>query len=167
MTSGNKPSPEIVFVRRFVKHELFLRNYPLPNKRRSFEAEVILLNLRLMIVGVKRRGKTTTIGEARATSLKRRNDILIAADAFRAAAFRPVGVGLDARSSVFKTGEPIRRQFYSTRWNPRSTRNSRLFGVDTAGRYNKSNLMANSKNKAHRRARNRAPHETLLVIDAL
>ncbi|HYP00752.1 MAG TPA: signal recognition particle-docking protein FtsY [Pyrinomonadaceae bacterium] len=127
----------------------------------------------MMIVGVNGVGKTTTIGKLAQRIKAEGNDVLIcAADTFRAAASDQLAIWAE------RTGVPLIQQ--NQRTDPAAVlfdslkaakaRNSDVLIVDTAGRlHNKSNLMAElekMKRVAGREVEG-APHETLLVIDAV
>jgi fused signal recognition particle receptor len=127
----------------------------------------------LMVVGVNGVGKTTTIGKLAQRIKDEGNDVLIcAADTFRAAAndqldiwARRAGVQLIQQ----KQGtDPAAVLFDSLA--AAKARESDVLIVDTAGRlHNKSHLMAElekMKRIAGREVEG-APHETLLVIDAV
>lgn len=127
----------------------------------------------LMIVGVNGVGKTTTIGKLSQRIKDEGNDVLIcAADTFRAAASDQLEIWAE------RAGVPIVQQKQGT--DPAAVlfdalasakaRNSDVLIVDTAGRlHNKANLMSElekMKRIAGREVQG-APHETLLVIDAV
>ena len=127
----------------------------------------------LMIVGVNGVGKTTTIGKLAQRIKAEGNDVLIcAADTFRAAASDQLAIWAE------RTGVPLIQQKQGT--DPAAVlfdslraaraRGSDVLIVDTAGRlHNKSNLMAElekMKRIAGREVEG-APHETLLVVDAV
>ncbi len=127
----------------------------------------------MMIVGVNGVGKTTTIGKLAQRIKAEGNDVLIcAADTFRAAASDQLAIWAE------RTGVPLIQQKQGTdpaavlfdSLKAAKARNSDVLIVDTAGRlHNKSNLMAElekMKRVAHREVEG-APHETLLVIDAV
>ena len=127
----------------------------------------------LMVVGVNGVGKTTTIGKLSQRIKNEGNDVLIcAADTFRAAASDQLEIWAE------RAGVPIVQQKQGTdpaavlfdALQSAKSRNSDVLIVDTAGRlHNKSNLMAElekMKRVAGREVEN-APHETLLVIDAV
>jgi len=127
----------------------------------------------MMIVGVNGTGKTTTIGKLAQRIKGEGNDVLIcAADTFRAAATDQLAIWA-ARADV-----PLIQQRQGTdpaavlfdALKAASARNSDVLIVDTAGRlHNKANLMAEldkMKRVASREVKG-APHETLLVIDAV
>jgi len=127
----------------------------------------------MMIVGVNGVGKTTTIGKLAQRIKVEGNDVLIcAADTFRAAASDQLAVWAQ------RTGVPLIQQKQGT--DPAAVlfdsiqaakaRKSDVLIVDTAGRlHNKSNLMAELDKMKRVAAREvaGAPHETLLVIDAV
>jgi fused signal recognition particle receptor len=127
----------------------------------------------LMVVGVNGVGKTTTIGKLAQRIKDEGNEVLIcAADTFRAAASDQLEIWAG------RAGVPIVQQKQGT--DPAAVlfdalasakaRNSDVLIVDTAGRlHNKSNLMAELEKMKRISARevSGAPHETLLVIDAV
>ena len=127
----------------------------------------------LMVVGVNGVGKTTTIGKLAQRIKNEGNEILIcAADTFRAAASEQLEIWSQ------RAGVPLIQQKQGTdpaavlfdALKSAKARNADVLIVDTAGRlHNKSNLMAElekMKRIAAREVRD-APHETLLVIDAV
>jgi fused signal recognition particle receptor len=127
----------------------------------------------MMIVGVNGVGKTTTIGKLAQRIKAEGNDVLIcAADTFRAAASDQLAIWAE------RTGVPLIQQKQGTdpaavlfdSLKAAKARKSDVLIVDTAGRlHNKSNLMAElekMKRVAGREVEG-APHETLLVIDAV
>jgi len=127
----------------------------------------------MMIVGVNGVGKTTTIGKLAQRIKAEGNDVLIcAADTFRAAATDQLAIWAE------RTGVPLIQQKSGTdpaavlfdALKAAKARNSDVLIVDTAGRlHNKANLMAElekMKRVATREVAG-APHETLLVIDAV
>ena len=127
----------------------------------------------MMIVGVNGVGKTTTIGKLAQRIKAEGNDVLIcAADTFRAAASDQLAIWAD------RTGVPLIQQKQGTdpaavlfdSLKAAKARGSDVLIVDTAGRlHTKSNLMAElekMKRVAGREVEG-APHETLLVIDAV
>ena len=127
----------------------------------------------MMIVGVNGVGKTTTIGKLAQRIKAEGNDILIcAADTFRAAASDQLAIWAE------RTGVPLIQQKQGTdpaavlfdSLKAAKARGSEVLIVDTAGRlHNKSNLMAEldkMKRVAGREVEG-APHETLLVVDAV
>ncbi|CAN5488425.1 signal recognition particle-docking protein FtsY [soil metagenome] len=127
----------------------------------------------LMVVGVNGVGKTTTIGKLAQRIKMEGNEILIcAADTFRAAASEQLEIWSN------RAGVPLIQQKQGTdpaavlfdALKSAKARNADVLIVDTAGRlHNKSNLMAElekMKRIAGREVQD-APHETLLVIDAV
>jgi fused signal recognition particle receptor len=127
----------------------------------------------MMIVGVNGVGKTTTIGKLAQRIKAEGNDVLIcAADTFRAAASDQLAIWAE------RTGVPLIQQKQGTdpaavlfdSLKAAKARGSDVLIVDTAGRlHNKSNLMAElekMKRVAGREVEG-APHETLLVLDAV
>ncbi|CDM66181.1 signal recognition particle-docking protein FtsY [Pyrinomonas methylaliphatogenes] len=127
----------------------------------------------MMIVGVNGVGKTTTIGKLAHRIKAEGNDVLIcAADTFRAAATDQLAIWAE------RTGVPLIQQRQGTdpaavlfdALKAAKARGTDVLIVDTAGRlHTKSNLMAELEKM--RRVAGRevegAPHETLLVIDAV
>jgi fused signal recognition particle receptor len=127
----------------------------------------------LMVVGVNGVGKTTTIGKLAQRIKAEGNDVLIcAADTFRAAASEQLEIWST------RAGVPLIQQKQGTdpaavlfdALQAAKARNADVLIVDTAGRlHNKANLMAElekMKRIAGREVAD-APHETLLVIDAV
>lgn len=127
----------------------------------------------MMIVGVNGVGKTTTIGKLAQRIKAEGNDVLIcAADTFRAAASDQLAIWAE------RTGVPLIQQKQGTdpaavlfdSLKASKARGSDVLIVDTAGRlHNKSHLMAELEKMKRVAAREveGAPHETLLVIDAV
>jgi fused signal recognition particle receptor len=127
----------------------------------------------MMIVGVNGVGKTTTIGKLAHRIKAEGNDVLIcAADTFRAAASDQLAIWAE------RTGVPLIQQKQGTdpaavlfdSLKASKARGSDVLIVDTAGRlHNKSNLMAELEKMKRVAAREveGAPHETLLVVDAI
>lgn len=127
----------------------------------------------MMIVGVNGVGKTTTIGKLAQRIKAEGNDVLIcAADTFRAAASDQLAIW------AARTGVPLIQQKQGTdpaavlfdALKASKARGSDVLIVDTAGRlHNKSNLMAELEKMKRVAAREveGAPHETLLVVDAV
>jgi fused signal recognition particle receptor len=127
----------------------------------------------MMIVGVNGVGKTTTIGKLAQRIKAEGNDVLIcAADTFRAAASDQLAIWAE------RTGVPLIQQKQGTdpaavlfdSLKAAKARNSDVLIVDTAGRlHNKSNLMAELEKMKRVAGRevDGAPHETLLVVDAV
>ncbi|MCM3902987.1 MAG: signal recognition particle-docking protein FtsY [Pyrinomonadaceae bacterium] len=127
----------------------------------------------MMIVGVNGVGKTTTIGKLAQRIKAEGNDVLIcAADTFRAAASDQLAIWAE------RTGVPLIQQKQGTdpaavlfdSLKAAKSRGSDVLIVDTAGRlHNKSNLMAELEKMKRVAGRevDGAPHETLLVVDAV
>src|SRR5690349_11246867 len=127
----------------------------------------------MMIVGVNGVGKTTTIGKLAQRIKSEGNDVLIcAADTFRAAASDQLAIWAE------RTGVPLIQQKQGTdpaavlfdSMKAAKARGSDVLIVDTAGRlHNKSNLMAELEKMKRVAGRevDGAPHETLLVVDAV
>jgi fused signal recognition particle receptor len=127
----------------------------------------------MMIVGVNGVGKTTTIGKLAQRIKAEGNDVLIcAADTFRAAASDQLAIWAE------RTGVPLIQQKQGTdpaavlfdSLKAAKARGSEVLIVDTAGRlHTKSNLMAELEKMKRVAARevDGAPHETLLVVDAV
>ena len=127
----------------------------------------------MMIVGVNGVGKTTTIGKLAQRIKAEGNDVLIcAADTFRAAASDQLAIWAE------RTGVPLIQQKQGTdpaavlfdALKAAKARGSDVLIVDTAGRlHNKSNLMSELEKmkRVSGREVEGAPHETLLVVDAV
>jgi fused signal recognition particle receptor len=127
----------------------------------------------LMVVGVNGAGKTTTIGKLANRIKADGYEVLIcAADTFRAAASDQLAIWAE------RAGVPLIQQKPGTdpaavlfdSLKAAKARNADVLIVDTAGRlHTKSNLMAElekMKRVAGREVEG-APHETLLVVDAV
>jgi fused signal recognition particle receptor len=127
----------------------------------------------LMVVGVNGAGKTTTIGKLANRIKADGYEVLIcAADTFRAAASDQLAIWAE------RAGVPLIQQKQGTdpaavlfdSLKAAKARNADVLIVDTAGRlHTKSNLMAElekMKRVASREVEG-APHETLLVVDAV
>jgi fused signal recognition particle receptor len=127
----------------------------------------------MMVVGVNGVGKTTTIGKLSQRIKNEGNEVLIcAADTFRAAASDQLEIWAE------RAGVPIVQQKQGTdpaavlfdALQSAKAREADVLIVDTAGRlHNKANLMAElekMKRIAGREVQD-APHETLLVLDAV
>jgi fused signal recognition particle receptor len=127
----------------------------------------------LMVVGVNGVGKTTTIGKLAQRIKDEGNGVLIcAADTFRAAASDQLEIWAERAGVEIiqqKQGtDPAAVLFDSLR--AAQARTADVLIVDTAGRlHNKSNLMAELEKMKRVAGRevSGAPHETLLVIDAV
>ncbi|HTK37023.1 MAG TPA: signal recognition particle-docking protein FtsY [Pyrinomonadaceae bacterium] len=127
----------------------------------------------LMVVGVNGVGKTTTIGKLSQRIKNEGNGVLIcAADTFRAAASDQLEIWAE------RAGVPIVQQKQGTdpaavlfdALQAAKSRNADVLIVDTAGRlHNKAHLMAELDKMKRIAGREvpQAPHETLLVIDAV
>lgn len=127
----------------------------------------------LMVVGVNGVGKTTTIGKLAQRIKNEGNGVLIcAADTFRAAASDQLEIWAE------RAGVQIVQQKQGTdpaavlfdALQAAKSRNSDVLIVDTAGRlHNKAHLMAELEKMKRIAGREveKAPHETLLVIDAV
>ncbi len=127
----------------------------------------------IMVVGVNGVGKTTSIGKLAARYQKQgKRTLLVAADTFRAAAIEQLGVWAE------RTGADLVRHQHGS--DPGAVaydgvraavaRGTDIVIVDTAGRlHTKSNLMDELRKVRRVLAREvpGAPHETLLVIDAV
>lgn len=138
---------------------------PLPNP-----AEHLLYVI--FIVGVNGSGKTTTIGKLAHLYLKQgKKVVLAAADTFRAAAIdqlRIWGERVGAEVIAHQPGSDPGAVVYDAIRASRA-RGAQVLIVDTAGRlHTKYNLMQELKKIRSVAARqvHRAPHETLLVLDA-
>src|SRR5207248_5724548 len=126
----------------------------------------------ILVVGVNGTGKTTTIGKlAQVFRSQGKTALLCAADTFRAAAIEQLEIwGERTGTEVIRTkpgGDPSAVLFDALQ--AASARHTDFVIVDTAGRlHTKTNLMA-ELDKIRRTAQRiipRAPHETLLVMDA-
>lgn len=127
----------------------------------------------LMVVGVNGVGKTTTIGKLAQRIKDEGNQVMIcAADTFRAAASEQLEIWAD------RAGVPLIQQKQGTdpaavlfdALRSAKAKEADVLIVDTAGRlHNKSNLMAELEKMKRVAAKEvqDAPHETLLVIDAV
>ncbi|MFV0388684.1 MAG: signal recognition particle-docking protein FtsY [Pyrinomonadaceae bacterium] len=127
----------------------------------------------IMVVGVNGVGKTTTIGKLAQRIKNEGNEVMIcAADTFRAAASEQLEIWAkraDVSLIQQKQGtDPAAVLFDALR--SAKAKDADVLIVDTAGRlHNKSNLMAELEKMKRVSAREveGAPHETLLVIDAV
>ena len=127
----------------------------------------------MMIVGVNGTGKTTTIGKLAQRIKAEGNEILIcAADTFRAAASDQLAIWAERAGVQLiqqKHGtDPAAVLFDSLK--AAKARNADVLIVDTAGRlHNKAHLMAELEKMKRVAGREvpGAPHETLLVVDAV
>ncbi len=127
----------------------------------------------LMVVGVNGVGKTTTIGKLSQRIKNEGNEVMIcAADTFRAAASDQLEIWAERAGVAIiqqKQGTDPAAVLFDALQSAKA-RNADVLIVDTAGRlHNKANLMAElekMKRIAGREVEG-APHETLLVIDAV
>ncbi len=127
----------------------------------------------MMVVGVNGVGKTTTIGKLAQRIKAEGNSVVIcAADTFRAAAADQLEIWAN------RAGVPLIQQKQGTdpaavlydSLKAAKARNADVLIVDTAGRlHNKQNLMAELEKMKRVAAKEvpGAPHEVLLVIDAV
>lgn len=127
----------------------------------------------IMVVGVNGAGKTTTIGKlAQRIKAEGHQVMICAADTFRAAASDQLAIWAE------RAGVELIQQRQGTdpaavlfdALKAAQARRVDVLIVDTAGRlHNKSNLMSELEkmNRIAGREVTRAPHETLLVIDAV
>jgi fused signal recognition particle receptor len=126
-----------------------------------------------MVVGVNGVGKTTSIGKLAARFQKNgKRTVLVAADTFRAAAIEQLGVWADRTGADLVRhqhgGDPGAVAYDGVRAGV--ARDADVVIVDTAGRlHTKSNLMDELRKVRRVIAREvpGAPHETLLVVDAV
>jgi fused signal recognition particle receptor len=126
-----------------------------------------------MVVGVNGVGKTTSIGKLAARFMRGgRRTLLVAADTFRAAAIEQLTVWAERTGADLVRqqhgGDPGAVAFDGLR--AAVARNADVVIIDTAGRlHTKSNLMDELRKVRRVIAREvpGAPHETLLVIDAV
>lgn len=127
----------------------------------------------IMVVGVNGVGKTTSIGKLAARFQKSgKRTLLVAGDTFRAAAIEQLGVWADRTGADLVRhqhgGDPGAVAYDGVRAGV--ARDADVVIVDTAGRlHTKSNLMDELRKVRRVIAREMpgAPHETLLVIDAV
>ena len=127
----------------------------------------------MMVVGVNGTGKTTTIGKLAQRIKAEGNEVLIcAADTFRAAASDQLAIWAERAGVELiqqrQGTDPAAVLFDSLK--AAKARNADVLIVDTAGRlHNKAHLMAELEKMKRVAAREvpGAPHETLLVVDAV
>ena len=127
----------------------------------------------ILMVGVNGSGKTTSIGKmAQLFKSQKKKVILAAGDTFRAAAIDQLKVwGERAGAEVIAStpgADPGAVAFDA--WQSARARNADVLLVDTAGRLqSKTNLMKELEKIARVLQKNdpTAPHETLLVLDAV
>jgi len=125
-----------------------------------------------LIVGVNGTGKTTTIAKLAARFQKQKKSVMLAAaDTFRAAAIEQLEVWAQRLGTEIVRhqpgGDPAAVLFDSIR--AARARSINIVIADTAGRlHTKRNLMEELKkmDRVVRKELGRAPHETLLVLDA-
>jgi fused signal recognition particle receptor len=127
----------------------------------------------MMVVGVNGVGKTTTIGKLAQRIKAEGNTVVIcAADTFRAAAADQLAIWAE------RAGVPLIQQKQGTdpaavlfdSLKAAKARNADVLIVDTAGRlHNKQNLMAELEKMKRVASKEvpQAPHEVLLVVDAV
>jgi fused signal recognition particle receptor len=166
---------DVVALKKAIKRELLEILHASESSGVASETEVeeTIKPYVLMVVGVNGVGKTTTIGKLSQRIKNEGNDVLIcAADTFRAAASDQLEIWAE------RAGVPIVQQKQGTdpaavlfdALKSAKAREADVLIVDTAGRlHTKSNLMAElekMKRIAGREVEG-APHETLLVIDAV
>lgn len=127
----------------------------------------------IMVVGVNGAGKTTTIGKLAQRIKAEGNEVMIcAADTFRAAATDQLAIWADRAGVTLiqqRQGTDPAAVLFDSLTAARA-RKADVLIVDTAGRlHNKSNLMAELEKMKRIAGREvaGAPHETLLVIDAV
>jgi len=160
---------DIQELRRLLKAELLSildRAGLQPVKAVDGEPEVIL------VVGVNGTGKTTTIGKlAQVFRSDGKTVLLAAADTFRAAAIEQLEIwGQRTGTEVIKTkpgGDPAAVLYDAMQ--AAKARNTDYVIVDTAGRLHTKSSLMEELNKMRRTAQRlipRAPHETLLIMDA-
>jgi fused signal recognition particle receptor len=166
-------------LKRLIKSELqaILDGVAAHRKRGTVASETeVPLDIKpylIMVVGVNGVGKTTTIGKLAHRIKNEGNEVLIcAADTFRAAANDQLAIWAD------RSGVPLIQQRQGT--DPSAVlfdsikaakaRNADVLIVDTAGRlHTKINLMGELEKMRRIAGREveSAPHEVLLVIDAV
>jgi len=166
---------DVVALKQAIKNELLniLRESEARGVASEVNAPENLAPYVMMIVGVNGVGKTTTIGKLAQRIKTEGNDVLIcAADTFRAAASEQLAIWAN------RTNVPLIQQKQGTdpaavlfdALKAAKARKSDVLIVDTAGRlHTKSNLMAELEKMKRVAAREvaGAPHETLLVLDAV
>jgi fused signal recognition particle receptor len=156
-------------LKRLLKEELLAildRAGLQPVKAVDGEPEVIL------VVGVNGTGKTTTIGKlAQVFRGEGKTVLLAAADTFRAAAIEQLEIwGQRTGTEVIKTkpgGDPAAVLYDALQ--AAKARNTDYVIVDTAGRLHTKSSLMDELAKMRRTAQRfipRAPHETLLIMDA-
>lgn len=160
---------EAARVREMLKEEL-TRILEIPNPKSQIPISIPCV---VLVVGVNGSGKTTSIGKlTHYLKLQNKKVVLAAADTFRAAAIdqlkiwgRRVGVDVVAHQP---DADPGAVAFDA--WQAAHARHADFLIVDTAGRLQtKFNLMKELEKIARVLQKNdpTAPHETLLVLDAV
>ncbi|MCS6886494.1 MAG: signal recognition particle-docking protein FtsY [Acidobacteriota bacterium] len=162
-------------LKRIIKDEL-LKILTAPNRTGVASETDISPDIKpyvMMIVGVNGVGKTTTIGKLASRIKAEGNDVLIcAADTFRAAATDQLAIWAERTQVPLiqqKKGTDPAAVLYDALMAAKA-RNADVLIVDTAGRlHNKANLMAELDKMKRIAAREvaGAPHEVLLIIDAI
>lgn len=166
-------------LKRLIRDELkaILDNATQHRKRGTVASEtetpLEILPYTILVVGVNGVGKTTTIGKLAHRIKSEGNEVMIcAADTFRAAANDQLAIWAD------RSGVPLIQQKPGTdpsavlfdAINAAKARRADVLIVDTAGRlHTKTNLMGELEKMKRIASREveRAPHEVLLVIDAV
>jgi fused signal recognition particle receptor len=166
-------------LKRLIKDELFSiletagRNRQQGTVASETEVSLDIKPYVLMIVGVNGVGKTTTIGKLAHRIKSEGNQVMIcAADTFRAAANDQLAIWAE------RSGVPLIQQKPGTdpsavlfdSINAAKARNADVLIVDTAGRlHTKLNLMQELEKMRRIASREiaQAPHEVLLIIDAV
>ncbi len=166
---------DIAALRNILKKELLDILEHSPDKGVSDELSVAV-SVRpyvLMVIGVNGVGKTTTIGKLSKRIKDEGNEVLIcAADTFRAAASDQLEIWAERAGLAIvqqKQGTDPAAVLFDALQSAKA-KDADVLIVDTAGRlHNKSNLMAELEKMKRVAAREveGAPHETLLVIDAV
>ena len=167
-SSGNHLS----FIKDFMKAKMIDSQNSVNKNLYTFDANNPELKV-IMIVGVNGAGKTTTIGKL-ATKLKSQGAKVVvgACDTFRAAAVEQLEVWCNrAGVEIVKAGEgadPTGVAYHAVAKAKEAKANYCI--IDTAGRlHTKSNLMDElvKTKKVMSKVIAGAPHETLLVLDAI
>lgn len=166
-------------LKRLIKEELFAildtagRNRPQGTVASETEIALDIKPYVMMIVGVNGVGKTTTIGKLAHRIKSEGNQVMIcAADTFRAAANDQLAIWAE------RSGVPLIQQKPGTdpsavlfdSINAAKARGADVLIVDTAGRlHTKLNLMQELEKMRRIAGREvpQAPHEVLLIIDAV
>ena len=152
--------------------KLKLLNYLSPTQNLDQTEETVELPHLILIVGVNGNGKTTTVAKLTKYYQDKGKKVLIgAADTFRAAAIDQLEVwstrlGSDLVKGAYQC-DPAAVAFDSA--NAGKARGVDIILIDTAGRlHTKTNLMheLDKIKRSCKKVLPRAPHETLLVLDA-